>query len=173
VLRLHLPIGAGIAVFCALYTLWQKNSVINKKAVVKAYLNGAKEVFKDLPESEQGVFLAQMKERRYDEYAYQEKTLMFMSKVIIGPDYWVYLNPVSSFWVKSGDVTKAYWRDQRSSTATTLWGKREAFGMELIVEHAEGSVVSRKSESAMQFDNKKQAAPVVELIKKHCPHISL
>lgn len=88
VMRVHLPISVGIAIFIALYIFWQKNSMINKKTVVKAYQKGAVHMTKE----EQGLFCAQMSQGNYGESIYQQSINAFPTKVIIEPEYWVCRN---------------------------------------------------------------------------------
>lgn len=175
VLRLHLPIGVGIAAFIALFTLWQQNSIINKKAVIKAYQKGAMDMFKTIPVEEQTLFCAQMSQKHYSESVYQESQTPFPTKVIIGPEYWVYRNAVTSFFVKSSHIARAYLRQTNARVtyekASSNVKKNVAIGVELVVEYREGSEASKSSEIAMYFDNNGQAAPVLSLIQKHCPHI--
>lgn len=175
VLRLHLPLGVGIALFIALFTFWQQNSIINKKTVIKSYRKGAIDMFKTMPEEEQALFCAQMSQRHCGESIYQEKQLPFPTKVIIGPDYWVYRNAATSFFVKSSHIARAYLRQTNARVtyekASSNVKKNVAIGVELVVEYREGSGASKSSEIAMYFDDNGQAAPVLSLIQKHCPHI--
>lgn len=178
VLKLHLPIGIGIAVFMALYTFWQQSGIVNTKRLIKAYQRGVNFAFNGRPEEDQSLFCNQMMSHNYDQTEYWEKQLPFPSKVIIGPDFWVYRNHFTSTFVKVADVSKVHLAKTSVkvsyNTNSSHVKQKICVGMELVVEYIEDSVMRKISpHSAMYFNDHEQASQVIALIQKHCPQIDI
>jgi len=178
VLKLHLPIGIGLALFSALFTVWQQKSILNKKIIIKAYIKGAASEFANSPEQNQSLFCHQMSDGRYEEVEYSQSQIPFPSKVIVGSDYWVYRNHVMSVFVKVSDVSEIHLAKTKVRMSydkgNTQVKKNAAVGVELVVDYKENSSPKKISPcSVMFFDNNEQASQVLALIKKHCPQIGI
>lgn len=175
VLKVHLPIGIGIALFVALFTIWQQKCILNKKMLIKAYEKGATAAFNDRQEQDQVLFCHQMGQKDCEEVEFWEKQISFPSKVIIGTDYWVYRSNVTANFVKVSDVLGAHLANSKARISykigNTKVKQNVIVGVELIVDYKKDSGVKSTSDSVIYFDNKKQALPVIELIKKYCPQV--
>lgn len=173
VMRVHFPIGCGIALFAGL-CFWLPSKISNIKGVRKAYEKGMQDFFQT--EEDRELFVRQMESGNYGKvnfYNVSEET--YPGRFIAGPDYWMYYNRACRF-VRTDDILSL--SRQNESTRVTYdtgggrRGKNIAIGVSLVVKYKEGSAsakANRDAEESFFFSKSEQYQEVMELIKAHCP----
>lgn len=173
VMRVHLPIGCGIALFAGL-CFWLPAKISNVKAVRKAYEKAMQDFFRT--EEDRELFVKQMEAGNYGKvnfYNVSEET--YPGRFIAGPDYWMYFNKTCRF-IRTGDI-KSLSRQNESTrvsynTGGGIRGKSIAIGVSLVIKYKEGSVSAkenRDAEESLFFSKSEQYQEVMELIKDKCP----
>ncbi len=173
IMRVHFPIGCGIALFAGL-CFWLPSRISNMKAVRKAYEKAMQDFFQT--EEDRELFVKQMESGNYRKanfYNVSQET--YPGRFIAGPDYWMYFNGACRF-VRTGDI-KSLSRQNESTRVTYdagggRRGKNIAIGVSLVIRYKEGSVSAkahRDAEESLFFSKSEQYQEAMELIKDRCP----
>ena len=167
ILRLHLLLGLGIALVYGV-TAYLTSGSLAPKTIVKAYARGAKQI--RTPEDER-LFLNQMSEGRCDVMEYLEDG--FPSKVIIGPDYWVYRGVARSDFIKVADIESCTVVTDSATIHAGEKRRRVAIGRSIVVRYKkELNLGALSSIASLSFNNDNEVTQAFALIEKHCPQLS-
>ncbi len=177
VMKLHLPIGVGIAVFIALTKLLM-NSSLSKKTIVKLYTKGAQSDFKKDDGQNQSLLCAQMNSGNYEEFEYKEKQSAYPSKMFIGPDYWVHLNRFPAKYIKASDVSRVCFSGVNTTisyqTSSSNVKQSVQTGFELVAELKADTNDKKqkiKTKTVLFCDKIEDVSPVFDMIRKYCPDV--
>lgn len=171
VLNTHLYVGLGVAAFVGLCS-FVTAGVISPKTVKKAYEKAAKSSF-HTPEDE-SVFCNQMSTGDYGEVVFSEKTLPFPSKVIIGPQYWVYRNTVNGSFIKVADIESARVAQRRIHVQEGRAVSDTVSGVCIIVNYRKDlNLKLLDSVDGLDFDNGESLKTALRLIEQYCPQITV
>lgn len=173
VMRVHFPIGCGIALFAGL-CFWLPSKISNIKAVRKAYEKAIQDFFQ--AEEDRELFIRQMESGNYGKvnfYNVSEET--YPGRFIAGPDYWMFYNRFCRF-IRTCDI-KSLSRQNESTRVSfdaggRRMGKNIAVGVSLVIKYKEGSAsakANRDGEESLFFPKSEQYQEAMELIKSKCP----
>lgn len=173
VMRVHFPIGCGIALFAGL-CFWLPSKISNVKTVRKAYEKAMQDFFQTEEDRER--FARQMESGDYGKvnfYNVSEET--YPGRFIAGPDYWMYFSRFCRF-IRTEDIQSLSRQNESTrvsyNTGAGRVGKNIAVGVSLIIKYKEGSVsakANRDAEESLFFSKSEQYQEAMELIKARCP----
>ncbi len=156
VLRIHLPVGVGMALFVWL-CFWIQTRSVSMKKVRASY----EKALGGLSPADQAAFVRQgplcgrigFENRMTDKYP---------ARLMVGPDFWVYFREACQVF-KVADIQKLHARQETTRVGYDL-GKTH-------VRQSLGVGVSLVAEGAgkIYLENAKQLEQAEELIKKYCP----
>ncbi|MFV0363427.1 MAG: hypothetical protein ACK5LL_10140 [Suipraeoptans sp.] len=151
---------------------YRENRSICIDSIEKAYRSGAMREFETDSVKKIKLFCNQMDQGRYKSFEYEQNQLPFLAKVIIGPDYMVYRNHVTSTFTRCAIISTIYMSDYDAKVSYIKSGQRLRkeiiAGTELIIKNK-----NNKNIGKMYFDNKTQAKSVIALLNKYCPHVEV
>ncbi len=172
IMRVHFPIGCGIALLAGL-CFWLPAKISNIKAVRKAYEKAIQSFFQT--QEEQELFVRQMESGNYGKVNFYNVSETYPSRFIAGPEYWMYFNGVCSF-VRTADILSI--RRQNETTRVSYnagggrRGKNVAIGVSLVITYKENSDSAKRNkntEESLFFQKGEQFQEALELIKRQCP----
>ncbi len=167
VLRVHLPIGVGIAAFVWL-CFWVQTRSVSMKKVRKSYEG----TFEKLGAPDQAGFARQ---------APQCGTLDFLNgasdkypaRLTVGPDYWLYFRGGCQVF-RVADMQRLRVKEETARVGYNLGDTRVrqnlGVGVSLTVDYRDGTTSAAKSsEAKIYLESTKQLKAAQELIQKRCP----
>lgn len=174
IMRVHFPIGCGIALFAGL-CFWLPSKISNVKAVRKGYEKAIQDFFQT--QEDQDLFVRQMESGSYGKvnfYNVSEET--YPSRFIAGPDYWMYFNGRTCCFVRTADIMSIRRQDETTRVSYNVGGGRGganmAVGVSLVIGYKANTVSASKNrdaEESLFFPKNEQYQEVLELIKRQCP----
>ncbi len=170
IMRVHFPIGCGIALFAGL-CFWLPSKVSNIKAVQDGYEKAIEDFFQS--QEEQDRFVRQMESGSYDKVNFFNVNVdTFPARFIVGPDFWLYFNGRTCQLVRTEDILSI--RREVEKTRVNTGGNRAkkiAVGVSMVITYKHNSVSANKSGNTDDslFFHGEQYEEVLELIKKQCP----
>lgn len=119
IMRVHFPIGCGLALFAGL-CFWLPSRVSNIKAVRKGYEKAMENFFQS--QEEQDLFVRQMESGSYDKVNFFNVNVeTYPARFIAGPDFWMYFNGNCRF-VRTEDIQSI--RKEIEKTRVNTGGSR-------------------------------------------------
>lgn len=163
----YLPVGCAVALLY-LGAAALRLTLLSQRAVRKAYTRGAVRCFRS--EQEESIFCRQMEEGRFSTLEFQEKKFSFASKVLIGPDYWVYRGHFNSAFIKVADAEEV-----------SVWSEHRSVGTERVVSGYSIAVRYRKelgrkgwdSVDLLSFPDPESLRKAIHRIHQFCPQIRI
>lgn len=173
ILKVHLPIGCGIALFAGL-CFWIPSKVSNIKKVQKAYEAAMTDFFQTDEEKER--FVQQMQAGQYDAVNFlnvnQES---YPSRLLVGPEYWVYFSRFCQI-IRTSDIESICGKEETTRVSYTAGNTRVrqklAVGVSLVLTYREGSDSALQHKDGTQslfFQKSEQYKQALDLIRKQCP----
>lgn len=166
VLRVHLLIGLGIAVFIWL-CFWIQTRSVSMKKVREMYI----QALSALSPSDQEAFARQAPCKSVD--FLNSATDKYPARFIVGPDYWLYFRGGCQVY-RVADMEKLWVKEETSRIGYNM-GKthvRQTVGMgiSLMVDYREGTAWGSKNGTAKVYmESMKQLGEAQALIEKFCP----
>lgn len=164
VLRVHLPIGVGIAVFiwlCVLLTS-RANTMKNARKQFEKALSA-------LSSSEQESFVRQ-DFGRTDFLNTMEDS--FPARLLIGPDFWLYFRGVCHIY-RVADIETLTVREEKTQLhykiGSTRVRQKVGVGISLAVNYREDTCSAKERSDRLYLTSWKQFQTAKELIDRHCP----
>lgn len=169
IMRVHFPIGCGIALLAGL-CFWLPSKISNIKGVRKAYEKAMEDFFQS--QEEQDLFVRQMESGNYDKvHFYNVNTETYPARFIAGPDYWMYFNGVCRF-VRTEDIQSIHIKNETTGVNVGGSRKRITVGVSLVITYKQNSVSANKNrdtDESLFFQKGEQCQEALELIKRQCP----
>ena len=173
VMRVHFPIGCGIALLAGL-CFWLPSKISNVKAVRKGYEKAMEDFFQN--QEDQELFVRQMESGNCDKVNFYNISETYPSRFIAGPDYWVYFNGRFCGFVRTEDILSIRRQDETTRVSYNAGGyrggKNIAIGVSLVITYKQNSVSANKNkntEEQLFFSKGEQYQEALELIKRRCP----
>lgn len=172
VMRVHFPIGCGIALLAGL-CFWLPSKISNVKTVRKAYEKAMQDFFQN--QEEQELFIRQMETGNYDKVNFYNVSETYPSRLIVGPDYWIYFNGACRL-VRTADIQSIRRQSETTRISYNAGGSRMrqnvAVGVSLVILYKENSASATRNkgtEESLFFQKSEQYQEALELIKRQCP----
>lgn len=168
VVRVHLLIGLGIAVFIWL-CYWIQTRSVSMKKVRKEY----ERALSELSSSDQDAFARQGPCGHAD--FMNSVSDKYPARLTVGPDYWLYFRGGCHIF-RVADMEKLYIREETSRIGYDI-GKTHVrqsvgVGISLMVEYRDGTAWAARDKGIQQkvyMENMKQIGEAQALIEKFCP----
>ena len=164
VVRVHLPIGVGIAVFIWLCVLLTGRAV-SMKTVRKSF----EKALSALSPSDQKAF-ARQEFGRVDFLNTFEDS--FPARLLVGPDFWLYFRGACQIY-RVADMEKLGVREEKAQlnykVGNTRVRQKVGAGVTLTVDYREGTGSAKQGPGGLYLANWEQFQTVEKLIAQHCP----
>lgn len=164
VVRVHLPIGAGIAVFiwlCVLLTS-RASSMKNVRKIFEKALS-------TLSPSDQEAFARQDFGRVDFLNTFEDG---YPARLLVGPDFWLYFRGVCHIY-RVADMEKLQVQEEKTQLHYNIGGTRVrqkvGVGVSLVVDYREGTVSGKKQQDRVYLAKWEQFKTAKDLIARHCP----
>ena len=169
VLRVHLPIGVGVALFVWL-CFWLQTRSVSMKKVRKSY-EGA---LQGLAPADQAAFVHQAPLCGKVDFS-NRLTDKYPARLTVGPDYWLYFRDLGCQVFKVADMQRLYAREETTRVGYEVGNSRVrqnlGVGVSLVAEYREGTAFAAGNGNArIYLDNGKQFEAAQGLIQKYCPN---
>ncbi len=167
VVRVHLPIGLGMAAFILL-CFWIQTRSVSVKKVRKLY----ERCLSGLSAGDQEAFALQASQfgRTWFLNPASDK---YPARLLVGPDYWLYFRGACRVF-RVADIQRLYAREETTRVGYSL-GKTHVrqnlnIGVSLVAEFREGTAAAAKSQSDhIYLENSRQLEEAESLIRRYCP----
>lgn len=166
VVRVHLPIGIGIAVFIW-FCYWVQTRSVSMKKVRGMY----EKALSELSPSDQEAFARQAPCGHGD--FMNSVSDKYPARLTVGPDYWLYFRGGCRVY-RVADMEKLRIKEETSRIGYNL-GKTHVrqnigMGISLMVDYRDGTAWgSKSSPDKVYMENMKQVGEAQALIEKFCP----
>ena len=164
VVRVHLPIGVGIAVF-----IWLCVLLTSRASTMKAVRKGFEKALSTLSPSDQAAF-AQQEFGRVDFLNTFEDS--FPARLLVGPDFWLYFRGTCQIY-RVADIEKLQVREEKNQLhykiGSTRVRQKVGTGVSLVVGYREGTGSAKQGPDRLYLANWEQFQTVKELIARYCP----
>lgn len=175
VLKLHFPLGCGLAVFIWLCFFIQSKAV-SMKRVRAAYEKEAQRIGNNQADCD--AFLQQAK-------THSEKQIWFMNGasdkypccLTVGQDYWLFFRSLSCCIVRAADIKRIYGKEETTRVGYDVGDSHVrqnlGIGVSIVIEYKEGSAsANEKRNDKLFLENGDQLQQAMELIRTYCPHLA-
>lgn len=164
VVRVHLPIGAGIAVF-----IWLCVLLTSRAGMMKTVRKSFEKALSALSPSDQEI-LARQDFGRVDFLNTFEDS--FPARLLVGPDFWLYFRGVCQIY-RVTDMEKLRVQEEKTQLhykigSTRVRQKADA-GVSLMVDYREGTGSAKQGPDRLYLADWEQLQTAKELIARHCP----
>lgn len=168
VLRLHLPVGLGLAAFIWL-CFWIQGRSVSIKKVRAAY----EKALGALSPQDQAGFASQASQCGQASFS-NRLTDKYPARLTVGPEYWLYFRSLGCQVFKVSDMRRLGAREEHTRVGYTVGDTRVrqslGAGVSLVVEYREGTASAAQSEEAsIYLENAKQLDEARALIRRYCP----
>ena len=164
ILRIHFPVGCGIAALYALIYLWDLTR-ISQKRIIKLYQKAAKSCFRS--EQEEQEFVRTMKPETYSKMYYYWKTDSFERMFMISKDYIVFLTYQTAYFIKIADIDKV--------VTETIYKKtnnhKEAIGVSMTIEMKKRENEKKSKSYNLVFSNGEVLSEAIGLMEMFSPQV--
>lgn len=167
VLRVHLPIGAGLAAFVWL-CFWLQTRSVSVKKVRAQY----EQCLGALSPSDQAAFAMQTSQCGKVDFLNQASD-KYPARLMVGPDYWLYFRGGCRVF-RVADIQRLYARQETTRVGYNLGDthvrQNLGVGVSLVAEFREGTGAGAQSrEDKIYLENSKQLEQAEDLIRRYCP----
>lgn len=168
VLRLHLPIGVGLALFIWL-CFWLQGRSVSIKKVRAAY----EQAIGALSPQDQAGFAGQAPQCGKVVYT-NRLTDKYPARLTVGPEYWLYFRDLGCQVFRVSDMERLYAREEHTRVGYSIGRTRVrqslGVGVSLVVEYRDGTAFADKGGSpSIYLENAKQLEEAYALIRRCCP----
>lgn len=164
VVRVHLPIGAGIAVF-----IWLCVLLTSRAGTMKSVRKRFEKALAALSPSDQELFVRQ-EFGRVDIFNTFEDS--FPARLLVGPDFWLYFRDICQIY-RVADMEKLQVREERTrlhyKVGRTRVRQRVGAGVSLVIDYREGTGPDRQRPDRLYLANWEQFQTAKGLIARYCP----
>lgn len=164
VLRVHLPIGVGIAIL-----IWLCVLLSSKANTMKNARKQFEKALSALSPSDQEAF-ARQDFGRADFLNTMEDS--FPARLLVGPDFWLYFRGVCHIYrVADMEAFRVQEETTRLSykVGSTRVRQKVGAGFSLVVDYREGTASSEERSDRLYLTSWKQLQTAKDLIARHCP----
>lgn len=168
VLRLHLPVGVGLALFVWL-CFWLQSRSVSIKKVRASY----EKALGALSPQDQAGFASQAPQCGQVGFT-NRLTDKYPARLTVGPEYWLYFRDLGCQVFRVADMGRLYAREEHTRVGYDI-GKTHVrqslgVGVSLVVEYRDGTAfAAQNSSAAIYLENAKQLEEAYALIRRHCP----
>lgn len=168
VLRLHLPMGVGLALFIWL-CFWLQNRSVSIKKVRASY----EKALGALSPQDQAGFASQAPQCGKAGFA-NRLTDKYPARLTVGPEYWLYFRDLGCQVFRVADMKSLHAREEHTRVGYTVGSTRVrqslGTGVSLVVEYRDGTAFAAKDSSpSIYLENAKQLEQAYALIRARCP----
>lgn len=169
VVRVHLLIGIGIAVFIWL-CFWIQTRSVSMKKVRQQY----EQALSALSPSDQDAFARQAPCGSVD--FLNSVSDKYPARLTVGPDYWLYFRGGCRIF-RAADMEKLWVKEETSRIGYDI-GKTHVrqnvgMGISLMVDYRDGTAwAANDSQAKVYMENMKQMGEAQALIEKYCPKVN-
>lgn len=164
VARVHLPIGAGFAVF-----IWLCVLLTSRAATMKSVRKSFEKALSALPPSDQAAFAGQDFGRTDFLNSFEDS---FPARLLVGPDFWLYFRGACQIY-RAADMERLQAREEKIplhyKAGSSRVRQKVSAGVSLAVAYREGSVSAKQGPERLYLANWKQFQTAKNLISRHCP----
>lgn len=172
VLRIHVPVGLGIALFIWL-CFYVQIKVTSGKKVRAAY---EKALARDLhsPE-EESLFIRQIENQSYGKATFMNTVVdKYPCRFLAGENYLLYIRDLNCRLFRVADIKNIYAREEKTRIRCHMgdYSLMQSInvGLTLVIEYKEGSASEKeRKEDGIYLENGKQLTQALDLIRKYCP----
>ena len=162
--RMHLPIGAGIAVF-----IWLCVLLTSRASSMKNVRKSFEKALSDLSPSDQEAFARQEFGRAEMLNTFEDA---FPALLLVGPDFWLYFRGVCQIY-RVADMEKLRVQEEKTQLHYKIGGTRVhqkvGVGVSVVVEYREGFDSVRQEPDRLYLANWEQLQTAKDLIARYCP----
>lgn len=168
VLRVHLPVGVGFALFIWL-CFWLQNRSVSIKKVRASY----EKALSALSPQDQAGFASQAPQCGKTGFS-NRLTDKYPARLTVGPEYWLYFRDLGCQVFRVADMQRLYAREEHARVGYNI-GKTHVrqslgVGVSLVVEYRDGTASAAKNSSPyIYLENAKQLEQAYALIRTRCP----
>lgn len=176
VLKLHFPVGCGIALIIWLCLLVQKKKASEKK-VRPSYEKAIAAAFTS--EEEKAAFVRQIESGSFGKITFMNTMYdKYPCRFMAGSEYLMFNRDLYCRFIKVADIDDIYCKEEKSRIRYNLGDYRVmqnmTMGISLIIEYKAGSASEKaREQDSLYLDNGKQAEEVFNLIRKYCPGLDI
>ena len=164
VVRVHLLIGVGIAVF-----IWLCVLLTSRASTMKTVRKSFEKVLSTLSPSDQEAFVLQEFGRVDFLNTFEDS---FPARLLVGPDFWLYFRGACQIY-RVADMEKLQVREEKNQLhykiGNTRVRQKVGAGVSLVVGYREGTGSAKQGPDRLYLANWEQFQAVKELITRYCP----
>ena len=164
VARVHLPIGAGIAVF-----IWLCVLLTSRASTMKTVRKSFEKALLALSPSDQETFVRQEFGRADMLNAFEDS---FPTRLLVGPDFWLYFRGSCQIY-RVADMEKLRVQEEKTQLhykiGSTRVRQKVGAGVSLMVDYREGTGSAKQGPDRLYLANWEQFRSAKELIARYCP----
>ncbi|MBD5161716.1 MAG: hypothetical protein HDT14_06840 [Oscillibacter sp.] len=164
VLRVHLPIGVGIAVF-----IWLCVLLTSRAGSIKTARKSFEKALSALSPSDQEAITRQDFGRVDFLNTFEDS---FPARLLVGPDFWLYFRNVCQVY-RVADMEKLQAREEKTQLRYTVGSTRVrqkvGVGVSLVVDYREDTGSAKGRPDQLYLASWEQFQTARDLIARHCP----
>lgn len=164
VMRVHLPIGAGIAVF-----IWLCVLLTSRTGTMKNVQKSFEKALSALSPSDQEAFVQQEFGRVDMLNTFEDN---FPARLLVGPDFWLYFRGVCRIY-RVSDMEQLRVEEEKTQlhykVGNTRVRQKVGAGVSLAVDYREGTASTKQGPDRVYMANWEQLRTAKELIARYCP----
>ena len=164
VVRVHLPIGAGIAVF-----IWLCVLLTSRAGTMKNVRKSFEEALSTLPSSDQEAFVRQEFGRADFLNTFEDS---FPARLLAGPDFWLYFRGVCQIY-RVADMETLQVREEKTQLhykiGSTRVRQKAGAGVSFVISYREDTGSAKRRSDRLYLADWEQFQTAKDLIARHCP----